>query len=302
MRQSKIYRRKSRRFGVRATGSPLFTVSPDTLVIAPGDSEVITISFQGATDSGAYTAAFAYIDSCGGTHVITANVTVIEAPPLRLAIALDSATAVIGKELIIYVIATPQASRLADVSYVVGYDVAGLQLDSVNAPCNAAVQQSAGTVAVTISSCPGNSSDTITTLYYQALPGFNDSMSVRLRNAVTTQPCDTVMITTDSVITLNYYGLNLVSALLAVYPNPVTGMATVEFSNVQQADVTLSLYDVLGRTVTDYSQRCAQTRNVHDGVFNRRSPKRHVFPRNERRRILRRTPSLRFAIEKSFTG
>ncbi len=233
-----------------ASGSPLFTITPNMAVIAPGDSVALTITFQGASDTGAYSAKFTFRDSCGGGHVIAAAVNVQQQPPLHLSLALNDASAQPGRELVLYILAKPVSSLAGGLSCAVASDTAILQLDSVATPCNATNSKSSTGTSIVINSCTSITGDTLATLFYRPIAAFPDSTYIRLSNATIANPCDSVTVDADSTVALAYNGFDLVTALIDIYPNPVTNSGTtVQFSNVQQANVTLTLYDMLGRAV-----------------------------------------------------
>lgn len=55
-------------------GSAAFSLTPDTLTLAPGDSATIKIVFHGSATIGSYAASYVFTDNCGTAHAITETI------------------------------------------------------------------------------------------------------------------------------------------------------------------------------------------------------------------------------------
>ncbi len=237
--------------------SPLFGISLAGVTLAPGDSEQITITFQGSPDTGIYTAYYAFVDACGGAHNGTMTVHVGQLPPVLLTMQPDSTSMLIGGELKVYMLANPVSSISTGISFTVANEPTALHLESVSSPCSVQITKNNDSAAITISACPQLQNDTIATLYYQTLIGYTTTPYIRLQNVSTTNTCDTVEGMGNNTIMLSLSGCDLGQAVVtdystsinSVYPNPNNGIATVQYTTVEKANVTLSLCDEIGRTV-----------------------------------------------------
>src|SRR5208283_1547101 len=111
--------------------------------------------------------------------------------------------------------------------------------------------------AITLQVTATPSSDTLAVLYYQTLEGETFSPAVSLQTASTENTCDTVMASGSATLTLLPPGCELgtlvaqpyATSFIGIFPNPVNGTATVQYSTGENAYVSLTLCDELGRTV-----------------------------------------------------
>ena len=178
-------------------------------------------------------------------------------PPLTLSLVPDSTSLVIGEELKVFVISNPNSSIANGLTFTITHEPTALHLDSIVTICQATKATANDENTITILSCPGIISDTIATLYYQTLFGYTDTPFVQLQNVSTTNTCDTVIGSGRITVPLRLPGCDLgqavltpnVSGITSIFPNPNSGTATVVYSTVEQANVTLALCDELGRTV-----------------------------------------------------
>ena len=167
----------------------------------------------------------------------------------------DSNSLVIGGALRVYVVATPLSSVTGGLSFTIANETTALRLDSIATYCSASVLRQRDSATFDISLCGPLPNDTIAVVYYQTMFGYTDTPSIRLQNLSTANTCDSVRGTGGIVVSLTLPGCDLGRAILTqnisginrIYPNPNNGTAIVEYSTVEHADVTLQLYDVLGR-------------------------------------------------------
>ncbi len=233
---------------------------PDSVTIAGGATYTAYMPFP-AEDTGLYISTFGVLDECGTVYSGTISTRVASLPPLLLALEPDSNTLIIGDELKVYVVATPISAIVSGVSFSVVNEPTGLHVDSVTVVCGTNIIERADSVSINISSitsgCPPIQSDTIATLYYGTLLGYTATPYVYLSNTGTTNACDTVYSAGGRIITLSLASCDLgqavlepyVSGIHALYPNPNSGIATVEYSTVEQSNVSLSIRDELGRII-----------------------------------------------------
>ena len=112
------------------------TLSEQSATLAPGGIDTLLATFAGA-DTGVYNLQVTVTDECGIAHVIPLTINVHRLPPLTLTLVPDSSSLVIGDELKVFVIASPDSSISGGVTFTVAHEPTALHLDSIVTLCQA---------------------------------------------------------------------------------------------------------------------------------------------------------------------
>jgi len=255
----------------------------DSSFIPGGLTDSLRVTFAGGpvgTDS-----TIVHITgSCGS---VDAPVFVHISPPTKLQLSLqaDLDTVAVGAEKKVYLIAKPSASAANGVTLHIANEPTALNFDSVSSECGAKVTYTNDTAAITLANCPNAAvSDTIATLYYTTLVGSTLTPTVRLQSATTTNACDSVTGGGTVTLALQAPGCELgtvnvqpfTTSLGAAFPNPATGMTTVTYSTIEDANVTIDIRDALGKTALPVVNTYLKP-GVYNATIDARSLKTGVY-------------------------
>lgn len=232
------------------------SVSPQQKLIASGGSDSIIATFP-ASDTGTYQCTIHVTDDCGIAHDVAVTIDVHSLPPLAIALQSDAMTLPLGTERSIRVIASPPGSVASGMTFAVTNEPTALFFDSVSSRGTIIAARTGNTVQFRVASEPWSGSDTMATLHYRTLVGSTLAPTVTLENVSTVNACNVVTGSGSAAIALLPPGCELgtvavhpyTTAIQSIYPNPATGITTITYSTIEEANVTMEVHDALGRTV-----------------------------------------------------
>jgi len=232
-------------------------LSQQGATLAPGQTDTLAV-FLAAAPEGIDTCIVHVTDACNVDHETTIIENVQTLPGLSFTIAGDMTPVIINNPGTVYILAGSSNVSTGHFTFTISnegtallFDTAFTQWGSVSV---SRITSDSLMITLQLNQPPG--SDTLAVLYYHTYIGVTYTPYVRLNSETTQYLCESVSGTNevllnlipacpyDSVIVTPY-----TSSLVSVYPNPVAGGASVTYSTVESAPVTIALYDALGRTV-----------------------------------------------------
>lgn len=231
------------------------TLSQQAVTIAPKQTDTLIATFTGA-DAGTYPCVVHVVDECGA-HDVTITINVRYLPPLQFTLHTNPSPALIGSTQRVFVVATPLGALTdaSNASFTITNEPTALSFDHALTSNTVSVVPGTNAVRLSVVGDQSITSDTIATLFYKTLVGSTLAPSLQLLNTKTTNACQAVTGAGTATINLLPPGCELgtvrvhpfTSSIQSVYPNPATGATTINYATIENANVTIEVFDALGR-------------------------------------------------------
>ncbi len=268
---------------LQRTGGAQYTPQFDTLRLGPGETDSIPITLTTDGLTGTYSGTYSIADSCGnGTQTLTLNVTAARQNLLYSLQPDTPDTMKIGVPRSVKVFLNPpsllsQLATAGPISFTLKNDPTALVPGNlaVSSPCATSTLTSYArdSVLITLDACPSLLTNPVATITYNTLAGSTLNPQVLLTGSLVND-CFTLQADPlgDTIVTLSLDPVgceiptvvnvtNFIAAIVSVTPNPSTEAVSVEYEVVEEAPVSIVLYNLLGqpvRTILSGSQKAGE--------------------------------------------